>query len=148
MLNRQNPTKTNAWQQLTAHFETIKDTHLKDLFAANTQRFDNFNLRFEDILLDYSKNIITQETLQLLIQLAKETGVKEGIDAMFSGKAINETEKRSVLHIALRNRSNTSIEVDGKNVMPKVNAVLDKMEAFSKTPILLSSILFLLHVTG
>lgn len=131
MLNRQNPTETDAWQQLTAHYETMKTVEMKALFAADSQRFAQHHLRFEDILLDYSKNILTQKTLQLLLQLAEETGVKAGIEAMFSGKAINETEKRSVLHVALRNRSNTPIQVNGENVMPKVNVVLDKMETFA-----------------
>ncbi len=131
MLQRINPTETVAWSALSAHFESIKGLHLRDLFEKDTNRFSAFSTQFEDILVDYSKNIITTETLDLLVQLAKETGVTEAIESMFSGQKINETEGRAVLHVALRNRSNTPIQVDGENVMPKVNAVLNKMEAFS-----------------
>ncbi|UCD50356.1 MAG: glucose-6-phosphate isomerase, partial [Phycisphaerales bacterium] len=131
MLKRIDPTQTQAWKQLEAHFQGLKDTHMKDLFAQDPQRFATFSTRFEDILVDYSKNRITAETLELLVQLAQETGVPEAIEAMFCGAKINETEDRAVLHVALRNRSDEPILVDGQDVMPDVNAVLDQMEAFS-----------------
>lgn len=131
MLNQQNPLETKAWKALSAHYEQLKDTQMKQLFDDNANRFQQFSISFEDILVDYSKNRITQETLDLLFDLAKECGLKEGIDAMFSGQKINQTENRAVLHVALRNRSNRSIEVDGENVMPAVNAVLTQMKAFS-----------------
>ncbi|MBL0677530.1 glucose-6-phosphate isomerase [Aeromonas dhakensis] len=126
-----NPTQTQAWQALEAHFAANKETRLKDLFAQDPQRFDKFSLTFGgDILVDYSKNLITEETLKLLIDLAKETDLRSAIDAMFNGDKINMTEGRSVLHVALRNRSDRPIECDGKDVMPEVNAVLAKMKGF------------------
>lgn len=105
---------------------------MKELFASDPQRFKEFSQKFEDVLVDFSKNIITKDTLKLLLQLAEECGLKAAIEAMYSGAKINATENRAVLHIALRNRSNRPIMVDGADVMPEVNAVLDKMEAFSK----------------
>jgi glucose-6-phosphate isomerase len=132
MLPTKNPTETAAWQGLEAHFETMKNQRMSDLFAADSQRFQKFSTQFEDILIDYSKNIITQQTLDLLLGLADEIGLAGAIESMYSGEAINQTENRQVLHIALRNTSNTPILVDGKDVMPEVNAVLAKMEAFSE----------------
>lgn len=126
-----NPHNTQAWAALTDHFQSMKEVQMKDLFASDPQRFDKMSRRFESLLLDFSKNILTEETLGKLLDLANETGLKEGIEAMFSGEMINQTEGRSVLHIALRNRSNSPILVDGKDVMPEVNSVLDKMEAFT-----------------
>ena len=123
-------TKLAAWSDLQSHFEYFKDIHLKDLFA-NENRFQDFSIQLNDILLDYSKNRINSDTFRLLINLAKETGVREGIDSMFSGDIVNTTEKRSVLHTALRNRSNTSIYVEGKDVMPQINDVLQKMKVFT-----------------
>ncbi|MFK7946104.1 MAG: glucose-6-phosphate isomerase [Saprospiraceae bacterium] len=131
MLKRQNPTETKSWKGLEEHFNLIKNTHLKAFFEQDDKRFENFSIQFEDILVDYSKNRINQETLDLLLELAKETHLAEAINDMFSGKVINETEGRAVLHTALRNRSNNPVEVDGKDVMPDVNAVLAKMERFS-----------------
>ncbi|MCH2082975.1 MAG: glucose-6-phosphate isomerase [Saprospiraceae bacterium] len=131
MLNQQNPLETKAWKALSAHYEHLKDIHIKQLFAENANRFAQFSASFEDILLDYSKNRITQETLDLLVDLAKECGLKKAIDAMFSGQKINQTEDRAVLHVALRNRSNRPIKVDGRDVMPDINAVLAKMKVFS-----------------
>ena len=126
-----NPTQTQAWQALEAHFAANKETRLKDLFAQDPQRFDKFSLTFGgDILVDYSKNLITEETLKLLVDLAKETDLRSAIDAMFNGDKINMTEGRSVLHVALRNRSDRPIESDGKDVMPEVNAVLAKKKGF------------------
>ncbi|MGX9419506.1 glucose-6-phosphate isomerase [Vibrio sp. WJH972] len=133
MLKNINPTETQAWKALTQHFESVKDTDLKSLFNQDAQRFDKFSTRFgDDILVDYSKNFINEETMSLLFKLAEETEVSSAIKAMFSGEKINITESRSVLHVALRNRSNTPILVDGKDVMPDVNAVLDKMKVFSE----------------
>ncbi|MGE6234245.1 glucose-6-phosphate isomerase [Aeromonas media] len=126
-----NPTQTQAWQALEAHFAANKETRLKDLFAQDPQRFDKFSLTYQgDILVDYSKNLITEETLKLLVDLAKETDLRSAIDAMFNGDKINMTEGRSVLHVALRNRSDRPIESDGKDVMPEVKAVLAKMKGF------------------
>lgn len=131
-MHQQNPTQTKAWQQLTEHFTKMQEVQMKDLFAADPERFANFSRGFENVLVDYSKNIITANTLKTLLQLAEECGLKAAIEAMYSGEKINATEGRSVLHIALRNRSNRPILVDGADVMPEVNAVLAKMEAFSK----------------
>lgn len=131
MLPTINPTTTAAWQSLTSHFEAMQSVHMKDLFAADANRFEDFSIQFEDILVDYSKNIITKETLQHLIQLAVETGLKQGIEAMFTGEKINQTEDRAVLHTALRNRSNAPVMVDGKDVMPDVNAVLARLKTFT-----------------
>lgn len=126
-----NPTRTQAWQALEAHFAANKEMSLKDLFAQDPKRFDKFSLTFGgDILVDYSKNLITEETLKLLVNLAGETDLRSAIDAMFNGDKINMTEGRAVLHTALRNRSDRPIEVDGKDVMPEVNAVLAKMKGF------------------
>ena len=131
MLVKINPSKTNSWKKLEDHSEIIKHIHMKDLFAKDPERFKKFSIRFNDILVDYSKNIITGETLKLLLGLAHKTGLKDSIDKMFSGDRINETENRPVLHIALRNRKNAPIYVDGRDVMPEVNAVLEKMKDFS-----------------
>ncbi|MEF1226796.1 glucose-6-phosphate isomerase [Vibrio fortis] len=132
MLKNINPTQTLAWKSLTAHFESAQDMELKELFAQDAKRFDAFSTRFgSDILVDYSKNLIDAETMQHLFALANETEVKSAIEAMFKGDAINQTEGRSVLHTALRNRSDKPVVVDGKDVMPAVNAVLAKMELFT-----------------
>jgi len=130
MLPKINPTSTQSWQKLISHRNDISNTEIKDLFAADKNRFENFSLNFEEILLDYSKNIITDETLKILIALAEECGLKKAIEEMFNGEKINETENRSVLHTALRNRSNTPVLFNGKDVMPEINAVLDKMKNF------------------
>ncbi|MEC7942407.1 MAG: glucose-6-phosphate isomerase [Pseudomonadota bacterium] len=132
MLKNINPTQTQAWKALTAHFESAQDMDMKELFAQDAKRFESFSTRFgSDILVDYSKNLIDAETMQHLFALANETEVKSAIEAMFSGEAINKTEGRSVLHTALRNRSDKPVMVDGKDVMPAVNAVLAKMELFT-----------------
>jgi len=125
-------TESKAWRALKAHHEAIADTHMRELFNADPQRFDKFSLRFKDILLDYSKNRITEQTVALLLDLANQAGLRTWIDRMFSGDRINITENRAVLHIALRNRSNHAILVDGEDVMPKVNAVLTKMRIFTE----------------
>ncbi|PTQ08304.1 glucose-6-phosphate isomerase [Vibrio splendidus] len=132
MLKNINPTQTQAWKALTAHFESAQDMDMKELFAQDAKRFESFSTRFGfDILVDYSKNLIDAETMQHLFALANETEVKSAIEAMFGGDAINKTEGRSVLHTALRNRSDNPVMVDGKDVMPAVNAVLAKMELFT-----------------
>jgi glucose-6-phosphate isomerase len=131
MLPKINFTTTKAYQYLADHYININQTDIKSLFAEDPERFSKFSVLFEDILFDYSKNRINDETMALLIQLAKECKLDEAIKAMFSGEKINETEGREVLHIALRNQSNSPILVDGKDVMPDVNAVLAKMEKFS-----------------
>ncbi|SPD74211.1 glucosephosphate isomerase [uncultured Desulfobacterium sp.] len=132
MLQKIDPTKTGTWKKLTLHHSKIKNIHMKDLFDQDPERAFRLSVRFEDILVDFSKNRITDETMGLLFDLAGETEASEAIEKMFSGERINETEGRSVLHIALRNRSNTPIYVDGKDVMPEVNAVLKQMEVFSE----------------
>ncbi|VTP67908.1 Glucose-6-phosphate isomerase [Serratia rubidaea] len=126
-----NPSQTAAWQALQQHFEQMKDVQIGDLFAQDSERFSKFSATFDDqMLVDYSKNRITAETLAKLQTLAQETDLQGAIKAMFSGEKINRTEDRAVLHVALRNRSNTPIVVDGKDVMPEVNAVLAKMKQF------------------
>lgn len=132
MLPKVNPTHTTAWKTLSKHYEQMKDVHMKDLFAADPDRFRQFSLKFENILLDYSKNRITQETIDTLLQLAEECQLKEAIEAMFGGEHINQTEDRAVLHVALRNLSDKPISVDGKDVMPEVKEVLDRMKKFSE----------------
>ena len=126
-----NPTNTQAWKALEAHQSQLANTTIADLFKQEKNRFNDYSLNFENqILVDFSKNKINQETLKLLRQLAKESALDEAINAMFTGEKINRTENRAVLHTALRNRSNTPVYVDGKDVMPEVNAVLAKMSAF------------------
>ena len=128
-----NPTQTSAWQALQKHYDDMKDVTIADLFAKDSDRFTRFSATFDDLMLvDFSKNRITEETLAKLQALAKETDLAGAIKSMFSGEKINRTEDRAVLHVALRNRSNTPIIVDGKDVMPEVNAVLEKMKAFSE----------------
>lgn len=125
-------TQSNAWQALQAHYQAMSRVHMRDLFDKDPQRFNKFSLQFDDLLLDYSKNIITEETLSLLLDLAHQAKVSDWIARMFSGEKINITESRAVLHIALRNRSNRPISVDGEDVMPAVNRVLTQMRSFSE----------------
>lgn len=132
MLPKINPTQTTAWKTLIKHYEQVKDVHMKDLFAADPDRFGRFSLQFEDIMLDYSKNRITQDTMDTLLQLAEECQLKEAIEAMFGGEPINKTEDRAVLHVALRNQSGKPMTVDGKDVMPEVKEVLERMRKFSE----------------
>ncbi len=124
--------KMPAWKALEAHVEQIKDLHMRRSFAEDPKRFEKFSLRYGDILLDYSKNRITEETLPLLIELANQSDLPAWIERMFTGQKINFTEQRAVLHTALRNRSNTPVYVDGEDVMPEVNRVLDKMQRFTE----------------
>jgi len=131
MFPKVNPTKTVSWQQLQAHYSNeIAGTHMRSLFSADPERFSRYSLTFDQILFDYSKNIITEKTLSLLRQLAEEAGVKAAIEAMFTGEKINQTEGRSVLHIALRNLTGGPVYSDGKDVMPDVKRVLAQMKAF------------------
>jgi len=124
-------TKRKAWRALEAHHKKVRDLHLRDLFKEDPKRGERMTAEAVGIYLDYSKNRITEETLKLLLQLAEESGLGSRIDAMFSGEKINITEKRAVLHVALRAPRGASIIVDGENVVPQVHAVLDKMADFS-----------------
>jgi glucose-6-phosphate isomerase len=124
-------TKRKAWKDLHGHHEEVRGLHIKKLFAEDPQRGERMTAEAVGIFLDYSKNRITDKTVKLLIQLAEESGLRSHIDAMFRGEKINFTEKRAVLHIALRAPRGTSILVDGQNVVPEVHAVLDKMTDFS-----------------
>ena len=124
-------TTSKAWKALEAHKEIIVGQHMRDMFAADPRRFDTFSLRFKDMLLDYSKNRITDETMRLLRDLAVQANLQGWIENMFTGSKINMTEGRAVLHVALRNRADRPIFVDGEDVMPQVNAVLERMRAFS-----------------
>jgi glucose-6-phosphate isomerase len=110
-----------TWKQLAEHYDKIKAVHMRDLFHQDPQRFAKFHLQLNDILFDFSKNIITDDTLDLLLKVVDEVHLKEWIEKMFTGDKINITENRAVLHVALRNRSNTPIVVDGKDVMPEVS---------------------------
>src|SRR5260221_14689471 len=124
-------TETPAWKALAAHYEKIRGMHLRTLFADDAQRGERMALAAEGFYFDYSKHRITDETLRLLIGLANESGLRDRIDAMFRGDKINVTEKRAVLHVALRAPRGTSIGVDGDDVVPKVHEVLDRMAEFS-----------------
>lgn len=123
---------TPAWNALQKHYEETKDTTIAQLFAQDPHRAETFRAEFQDILLDYSKNRIDQKGMELLFDLAREAHLQENAEAMFTGKKINVTENRAVLHVALRNRSNTPIYVDGVDVMPEVNRVLAQMSDFCR----------------
>ncbi len=125
-----NPTTTKAWEALKSHYENIKDTHLKDLFAQDSSRAKDFSIAWKDFYVDYSKNRIDATTKKLLVDLAKEVKLDQAIQAYFGGSVINKTEERAVLHTALRVPSNHSVEVDGKNVIPEINTVKEKIKAF------------------
>lgn len=130
MLASINPTTTQAWAKLCSHFDNIKAVEMKQMFDHEHDRFDKFSLHYEDILLDYSKNIITNETITLLIELAKELNLQDGINQMFDGETINVTENRAVLHTALRQQSDKPIVVDGHNVIPDIRNVQAQMKDF------------------
>ena len=132
MLRKIDPTRTAAWKALAEHYRHIKDVQMKDLFADDPQRFRRFSIRTGDLLVDFSKNRITQESLRLLLNLAQEIGLKEAVEKMFAGEAINETENRAVLHTALRNLGDRPVRVNGEDVMPAIRHVLDKMADFSQ----------------
>jgi len=131
MLPKINPTSTAAWQLLKKHAEEMKTAHLREMFQADADRFKKYSLCIEDTVFDYSKNIISEKTISLLLQLAEECKLRDAINAMFNGDVINSTEKRSVLHVALRNFSGRPVYAEGNNVMPEVNKVLRKMKTFS-----------------
>ncbi len=125
-------TTSPIWRKLAKHQQEIAPKHMREMFQEDPRRFDKFSLQFKDILLDYSKNRITEETLALLLQLARESRIEEWRERMFTGEKINFTENRAVLHTALRNRSNKPVLVDGKDVMPDVNRVLKQMRDFTE----------------
>jgi glucose-6-phosphate isomerase len=131
MLPKINPTETKSWEALEKHHDIISQEAMVDMFEADPNRFNNFSIQWKDILFDYSKNMISKETMNLLTGLAKECELKEAIDAMFSGAKINETEGRAVLHTALRSNSKEPLIVDGENIRPLIQKELAKMEAFT-----------------
>lgn len=126
-----NPTHTNAWKKLENHFAQMKNASMKEMFSNDPSRAEKFNIQWNDFLVDYSKNIINQETLNLLQDLAKEVNLKSAIESYFSGKNINQTEDRAVLHTALRSPKTDTVLVDGKNIMPEIFEVKNKIKAFS-----------------
>ena len=132
-LKNVNPTSTEAWGKLEKHIWETKESKMKDLFANDADRFNKFSITFNDILVDYSKNIITDDTKKFLVELAEEIDLKDAIEKQFNGDVINVTENRAVLHTALRNRSNTPVIIDGKDVMPGINRVLAQMKTFTET---------------
>jgi glucose-6-phosphate isomerase len=125
-------TETKEWKALQAHYEEIRTTHMRELFASDAGRAERFTLNDGDILFDYSKNRISEKTIKLLVELAEARGLRKEIERMFTGEKINETENRAVLHVALRNVKNTPIRLDGHDVMFEVNDVLNKMHRFSE----------------
>ncbi|MDH3246293.1 MAG: glucose-6-phosphate isomerase [Saprospiraceae bacterium] len=131
MLNNQSPKDTKAWKQLAEHKKELEGSHLREMFQDDPHRVERFTLETNELFLDYSKNLITNKTIGLLVDLAEEMGVPEGIKGMFSGEKINETEGRAVLHVALRDRSQSHRLVDGVDVAKEVQAVLDRMQSFA-----------------
>ena len=131
MLSKTDPASTASWKKLEAHYNDMKSVHMRDLFAKDRARFEKFSVRFNDILVDFSKNRVSEKTMDLLFELAREADLGSAIGKLFGGDKINETEGRAVLHTALRNRANTPVYVNGSDVMPDVNAVLVKMKRFS-----------------
>lgn len=125
-----NPSGTAAWQDLREHFSEMQYASMQEMFAADNGRSSKFHIKWNDFLVDYSKNIISEETMKLLVSLANETGLKSAMESYFGGDAINRTENRAVLHTALRSPQNADVKVDGQNVMPEVYAVKNKMKAF------------------
>ncbi|MFY0627528.1 MAG: glucose-6-phosphate isomerase [Reichenbachiella sp.] len=130
MFPKINPTTTKAWNALEKHYEDISQEAMIDMFDKDKHRFDNLSLVWKDFLLDYSKNIVSDKTMKLLMQLAEECQLKDAIEAMFTGEKINKTEDRSVLHTALRSNSNDPLKVDGEDIRPLVKTELRKMELF------------------
>lgn len=130
-LPKVNPSQTAAWQQIQSHFEKMQATSMKDLFASDANRAEKFHIQWNDFLVDYSKNIINQETLDLLLNLANEVELKQAISSYFQGDLINQTENRAVLHTALRAKESANVLVDGVNVMPEVYSVKNKIKNFS-----------------
>jgi glucose-6-phosphate isomerase len=130
MFPKINPTSTPSWQALQQHFEEMKNVHMKELFATDSERFNKYSICTSDIVFDYSKNIITDKTKQLLLELANDCQLPAAIKAMFEGEKINDSEKRAVLHTALRNFSGNPVLFEGKDVMPEINTVLEQMKNF------------------
>ena len=126
-----NPTQTIAWKKLQSHFETMKNVRMQDLFANEPTRAEKMHLEWNDFLVDYSKNIVTKETMNLLLELANEVQLKEAIAKYIGGDVINQTENRAVLHTALRAKENAFVQVDGVNVLPEIYAVKNKIKQFS-----------------
>lgn len=132
MFPKINPTSTPSWQALKQHRQLFENVLMKDLFFNDAGRFSRFSIEMKDLLFDYSKNIITENTVELLLQLANECGLKDAINALFTGEKINATENRSVLHTACRNFSLLPVYVDGNDVMPEIKSVLEQMKHFSE----------------
>ena len=130
-LQNTNPTETNAWQKLKTHFSTMQSNSIKEMFQKDTKRAEKFHIQWNDFLVDYSKNNITQDTIDLLLELAEEVNLKDAISKYFAGDIINQTENRAVLHTALRAPESATVLVDGKNVMPEIYEVKNKIKAFS-----------------
>src|SRR3970282_1642899 len=130
-LNTINPTETIAWKKLEMHYSEMQKASMKEMFLSDTSRTEKFNLKWNDFLIDYSKNIINQETLDLLLELAEETGLKNAISDYFDGGIINQTENRAVLHTALRAKESDVINVEGQNVVPEIYEVKNKIKAFT-----------------
>lgn len=130
-----NPTTTKAWAELREHFETAKHFEMKQLFDESPNRAEDFTIKWEDFYVDFSKHLINKKTTELLGSLAKEVGLQEAIESYFSGEAINQTEGRSVLHTALRERKDAEVKVDGENVIPEIHEVREKMKRFSDSVI-------------
>lgn len=124
--------KSTAWKKLASHYRWHKNDQMKELFAKDTKRAEKYTLNLEDLYLDYSKNRINDKTIRYLLKLTQEVNLKQKIEAMFSGVKINQTENRAVLHTALRNRQNTPVFVDGKNIMPEINHVLLRIKSFTE----------------
>lgn len=132
MLTHINPTETEAWKKLQEHFHATKSFAIKEQFKTDSQRADRFTIQWKDFYVDYSKNRISQETLDLLLELANEVQLKDNIQKYFDGDVINETEGRAVLHTALREKENSSVLVDGQNIIPEIYEVKQKIKEFSK----------------
>src|SRR5690554_2255103 len=130
MFPKINPTKTPAWKALSEHQKDLQKVQMKNLFAEDPKRFEKMSLQFGDILFDYSKNLITEETLEKLLQLIDDCKVKAAQEAMFAGEKINQTEDRAVMHIALRNFSDKPMLVNGQDIMPEVRETREKMQSF------------------
>ncbi len=126
-------TSSKAWKDLQDHYEQVRSLHMRDLFKEDPERFQRFSLDLGDLFIDYSKHRITSTTMNLLMNLAHQSKINDWIEKMFTGRTINFTENRPVLHVALRNRSNTPVDVDGVDVMPEVNRVLNQMKSFCET---------------
>src|SRR5690242_9246647 len=130
MLPKINPTTTKAWEDLQSHFSEMRSVHMRELFRKDPERFNKFSLSLDDILFDHSKNILSEKTIGLLLGLADACKLREAIEALYNGEPVNITEKRSVLHMALRNFSGNSFFAEGIDVMPAVKAVWSQIENF------------------